>query len=206
MFRNTYPYKEDKKMKLNNFVNQESLLTIQRFGHKLSKTAQNLLASPSPEQLKEFNQLRLKYEEEMKHYFDLLVVEATNQITVLPAVALIIKGGNHASGKHSKNLTEDDSSIVIEGSLASELSKVDYVYEQGTSRGSRARNMNKTSKKQLLNQYVSTLRRILYWSNKSAEQAEAIIDMKLSQKGVSGYIKSKRKNNHIYRPVVFKKP
>jgi hypothetical protein len=194
-------------MKLNNFVNQEVLLKVQRFGHKVAKKSQDLLANPSPELLKEFVELRSKYEEEMKHYYDLLVLKATNQITALPAVALVIKGGNHANADHSQKVTSNnDSNIVIDGSLANELSKVDYVYEQGTSRGSRAKNMNKTSKKQLLNQYVSTLRRILYWTGKSANEAEAIIDMKLSEKRVSGYIKSRRQKNHVYRPVVFKKP
>jgi hypothetical protein len=191
-------------MQLNNFVTKETLVRLQKFGHKVSKMAQELLAAPDAIKLKEFTETRNVYEKEVKHFFDLTVKAAEVAVTALPAVALVVKGGNQANSDHSEKTTKDDSNIVIEGSLASELSKIDYVYEKGTSKGSKAQSINKTSKKDLLDQYVAVLRRILYWTGKSANEAEAIIDVKLSEKGVSGYVKSRRKSNHVYRPVVFK--
>jgi hypothetical protein len=205
MFRNTYPYKEDKKMKLNNFVTKETLSRLQKFGHKVSKMAQELLEAPDAIKLIEFVSIRTKYEEEAKHFFDLTVEEARKATLILPKAILVTKGGNQANPEHSeKQETIDDSNITIAGSLSAEISRVDYVYEQGTTRGSRAQNLNKTSKKQLLDQYVAKLRRILYWAGKTVQESEAFIDAKLLQQGVSGYQKTKRNPNYRYRPVIIK--
>jgi hypothetical protein len=67
-------------MKLNNFVTKKILIKLQNFGHKVSKSSQRLFENPNAANLKEFVEIRTKYEEETKHFFDILVKNATTSL------------------------------------------------------------------------------------------------------------------------------
>jgi hypothetical protein len=55
---------------------KENLLRLQRFGHKVSRMAQELLETPTSIKLEDFKRIHVKYEEEIKKFFNLAIEEA----------------------------------------------------------------------------------------------------------------------------------
>jgi len=108
---------------------------------------------------------------------------------------------NRSVNTESKNNQPD---VTFELSIDDVLNSISS--KSTSTRGSRGPSLNHATPKQLMDQKVSTLRRILFHQGKSAEEAERTIDFYLKNNvHAQNYTKSTRRKNHVYAPIISKK-
>jgi L-rhamnose mutarotase len=113
---------------------------------------------------------------------------------------LLTEGGNKAR-ETSERKQMAASGASFQKVADDVINSVKYVSKKGTPKGTSSAPRNDTDPKQLIDQRVSTLRRIFYHQSLTAEVAEKTIDLYLKKINVQNYNKSSRRPNWVYAPL-----
>ena len=202
-------------MKLTSTVNQEQLMKLRKFGHKVATKLDELRANPTEENLEAYKKIEGEYLSELSHFSGVIKAESINAVLKekskdFESAAVVTDGGNTASGSGlaKKNQDEQDGPGEV-NKLTSTIKELGISLKKkmasGTSKGTKSQNRNRTSKKDSLDQWVARERRIRFWLNEKEVNTELALRVVLNKHGFTWYKMSQRKSGHQYKLVTFKK-
>jgi hypothetical protein len=130
----------------------------------------------------------------------------TRNLEIAANAILLTEGGNQPRSvkKKQKQSVQQSSNASFQTVANDFITSIKYI-SKGV-KGTSSPKEKSTDPTQLLNQRVSTLRRIFFNQGMPVEEAESTIDFYLVSINAQNYTKSKRRENWVYAPILQKRP